>query len=437
MSLPASPTNLPPTWKDWNHSSIRINQPVEDIRSAVRPTFFIGATLFCCLFLQRFGIPFGEQTMNIVGPLGLLLAIAGAISGSLGLNVTRLRIYLMLLFCVVLGEMYSFVGLVFLNSVISIPSLIQFLAVSFFVVFEFSEPMDERVFFRIVMKFFLAIAICGIVQFFVQFIGISIFKFSDFLPASILAERNWNLQIAFGIGDLYKSNGFFLIEPSTTSQFMAVAIIIETLFFRRSLYIAFLALAFVLAFSGTGGIVFISFLCAAVVRLGGRGVAIVFLLLVVAAAVGTAVILIAPDMAEMAQGRLNEFSTPSTSGHLRFITPFWVINDVMDERPVTALLGMGAGISEHMTLPYDYNVNTPVKIILEYGFPALVLYVLLFSYGTRTPTQSVLVFPLLVLLFFTGAYLQFPPVVFMVSFLIGVARLRPSEEPVARLPAYR
>jgi len=41
------------------------------------------------------------------------------------------------------------------------------------------------------------------------------------------------LRISVGVGDLLKANGFFLIEPSVFSQFMALALIIELLTTRR------------------------------------------------------------------------------------------------------------------------------------------------------------------------------------------------------------
>ena len=119
-------------------------------------------------------------------------------------------------------------------------------------------------------------------------------------------------------------------------------------------------------------------------------------------------------------------TTPSTSGHLRFITPYWTLADTLGRDPVALLLGIGAGVSERLSLPYDYNVNTPVKVLLDYGLPALVAYLLLFVLGRKSPVQGALVLPGLVLFLFTGGYQQFPPVLFPVLLLLCVARLRPS-----------
>ena len=67
-----------------------------------------------------------------------------------------------------------------------------------------------------------------------------------------------------------------------------------------------------------------------------------------------------------------------------------------------------------MIRSYEYTVNTPVKIIIDYGIPALLVYVALLAFGRKTITQRALVLPGLMLLLFTGGYQQFAPVLFPV-----------------------
>ena len=407
-----------------------------DAKKQAKRRLLIGALLFCCLFLQRFGVPFGDQALNIVGPIGLLIAVAGLLSGVLALQRGRLLIYLLLLTLVAVDMMYNSVGLPAYNAQTSTPSILQFLGITGFAIFVFAEPMDEEEFFRLINKFMLMIAVAGIIQFFIQFAGVQIFSFTGFLPASMLAETFWNMQISTGIGELYKSNGFFLVEPSVMSQFMAMAIIIEMLYFRRLLYLSLLGLGFVLAFSGTGGLVLFGFVLAVALRLGLRGLMVAVLLLLFGAVAAGAVMFISPGIADTVAGRLSEFSTPGTSGFNRFVTPFWLISDALKEYPMSALFGIGGGTSEHLTVAYDYNVNTPIKIALEYGFPVLTMYFALFLVATRTPRQSVLVVPAFVLLMFTGGYQQFGPIVYLITLMICTARLSQSEGgPSLLLPA--
>ena len=136
--------------------------------------------------------------------------------------------------------------------------------------------------------------------------------------------------------------------------------------------------------------------------------------------------IVAPDLVAAVGSRLDEITRPGTSGHLRFITPFWMLSDVMSANPYAFLIGIGSGVSERLVLPYEYDVNTPVKVMVDYGAPALLSYVLLFVLGQKTRMQAAIVLPALVLFFFTGGYQQFPPMIFIVLLLTAVARLRPA-----------
>ena len=385
-------------------------------------TWFVAAIMASCIFLQRFGLPFGNLAINIVGPLGLCLAIAGLVGGQLAFHRDRLLVFGVLLGLILLGTCVNagapdpYVG-------INIYSTLQFVGISAFAVLTFQEPMQERVFFRLVNHALMILAIAGILQFAAQFIGLRIFSFTGYLPDGILAETNWNLEIPLGIGELMKSNGFFLVEPSVMSQFMAMALIIEVLALRRTRHLALFGAGLMLSFSGTGGIVLAVFVLVVAVRLGWRGIVLATAVLLMAALVAGAIILLAPDVAAVLASRLDEFSQPGTSGHMRFVTPFWLLSDLLRREPSLALIGLGGGVSEHLMMPYEYDVNTPVKVGLEFGFPVLACYSLLFLIGQRAKLQSVLVLPGFCLLMFTGGYQQFAPVVFLVTLICSVARL--------------
>ena len=394
--------------------------------------WFIAATLACCIFLQRFGIPFGDLQINVVGPLGLGCGVVGLVTGRLALDRGRLLVFAGLLGFILLGSLVNY-GSPDPFSGVNIPSTLQFVGITAFVVLTFAKPMEEAAFFRIVTRMLLIVAIAGIVQFAVQFVGVSVFQFSGILPQAILAETNWNLEIPIGFGSALKSNGFFLVEPSVMSQFMAMALMIEMLAFRRLRYLLAFAAGLALSFSGTGGIVLFAFVCVVAVRLGWRGLALATAMVVVLCLAAGLILLVAPDVATVAAGRITEFNEPGTSGHMRFITPFWLLSDMLQKVPSLIMFGLGGGVSEHLIMPYAYDVNTPVKIGLEYGFPALICYVLLFLVGNRSKLQSVLVVPGFVLLMFTGAYQQFAPVIYFVVLICSVARLKST--PTTSTPA--
>ena len=398
------------------------------LAGAIEPgsmTFAVGVFAIC-LFLQRFGATFGGQSLNVVGPIGLAMAIVGLVNRQLTFDVARLKVFLAMLAAILGGAAFNGAMPVPFVGPGSTGSMVQFVALTSFTVLGLAKPVNEAVFFRTAQRFFIVIGVAGIVQFFAQMAGLRVFSFSGLVPAPMLVETGWNLEIPSGVGDLLKSNGFFLVEPSVMSQFMAVAVAIELLYFRRPLYLGVFAAGLLLSFSGTGVLVLFAFALSAALRLGWRGVALVLLLAALLATAAGLTMVLSPDVAAAMQNRLGEISTPGTSGHLRFTTPFWLLGDILRRFPVAALVGIGAGTSEHLTMPYEYDVNTPVKISLEFGFPVFVLYVTLFLTSKRTARQSVLVLPGLVLLMLTGAYQQFAPVVFLIALLLCTARLEPA-----------
>lgn len=396
----------------------------------MRAMRFTSAILCISLLLQRFGVPFGSKPFSIVGPLGLALAGLALAQGTLVFHRFRLGAYLALAVAVVAGLIWQAIspGGGFGGGP-NLSSMAQFLLLTSFAVLSFAEPIDEMRFFRKVNFWFVIIAIAGILQFFAQFLGLRVFAFTGILPDKLLFESGYNLQILIGVGDLMKSNGFFLIEPSMFSQVMALGLIIEMLAFRRPKHLGLFTAALLLSFSGTGMIVLGSFVIAAVIGMGGRGIAIAGgMVLLLAAALGIG-FLFAPDMVNSVQQRVGEISQPGTSGHMRFVTPFWLLSDVLNQRPSAALVGLGSGVSSRLIMPYEYDVNTPIKVALDEGFPALLAYVLLFVGGRKSPVQANLTVPVCTMFFFAGDYGQFPPGLFLVLLLISVARLRAAEEP--------
>lgn len=387
--------------------------------------WFTGVLVTACLVLQRFSLPFGDKHFSLVGPLGLTLAGYGLAKGFLDFHRGRLIAFLALSAFATFGAAWHATeSSSFGDGQASINSLLQFLLLTSFATLTFKQPVSEVAFFNVFTFTFMLIGVAGILQFAAQLFGFTLFAFTGLLPDSILFEATYHLEIPVGISSLLKANGFFLVEPSVFSQLMAMGVIIEVLQARRLLYLAIFTLGLLLSFSGTGWIVLGAFVLGSTIGTGSRGVLIS---LTVVALLGTAlavVALFAPDFLTVMGARLGEINQPGTSGHGRFITPFWLLSDVFSADAMSALFGIGAGASEGLTLPYLYSVNTPVKVVVEYGIPALVTYVALFILGRKTPVQSALLLPAIILFFFTGGYQQFPPIIFIVLLLTSVGNLR-------------
>jgi hypothetical protein len=411
-------------------------QPLDTIGPAMRAEAqeraalrFAIAILLACLLLQRFAVPFAGFPLGIVGPLGLVLAGFELLRGTLVFDRVRLCIYLVFLAFVLAGAAANAAMGPRFGLAPSWPSLMHFVGLTAFATLSFARPVGEARLFRAVSACLGVAAAAALLQFVAQFAGLALFSFRGIVPDPFLLELLYNPQIPIGDTSYFKANGFFLLEPSILSQFMAIGIILEVLYFRRPRMLALFLGALLVSVSGTGWLVLGAFVAGAVLGMGRRGIALAAVLLLALAA-GLAVLsLVLPEVFQSFIGRVNEISVMDTSAHQRFVTPFWALQEVVDRVPWTLLFGVGASIGESLPLPYNYFLNTPVKLTIEFGLPVVLAYVALFSVAARTQRQAPLLLPGLVMLLFAGPYQQLAPVLFAVLLIMTVARLSP--EPVA------
>ena len=387
------------------------------------PVRFVLVTLLACLLLQRFALPVAGLKVSVATPIVLGLAGWELYAGRLGFD--RIRLALLLGFFAVAMMSVAVQANAPLNMVIrsSLSSLAYGTVVTAFVALTFRTRMPERDFYRLANRCLAVVAVAGIVQFVAQFANISIFSFSDFVPDSLLIEEQYALKNLVGGTALYRSNGFFLVEASVFSQFMSVGLIIEVLYFRRTRFMMLFLLAELVAVSGTGWIVLGVFIAQLAFVSGLRGAMAAGGLVLLVGGGFVSLLLLAPDFANNFLGRFNEINQQGTSGYERFVTPFMALRRVTDIAPHVWVTGIGPGAADWLALPFFYVMDTPVKIMLEYGVVGLLLYLALFVSGRRTSRQRALVLPLMALYLFTGGYQQFTPVLFPIVLLMTVANL--------------
>jgi hypothetical protein len=388
---------------------------------------FTVVVFLASLTLQRFALPLGELPLSIVGPIGLLCGAFWLMRGALVLDRRRVLAMLVLTAAGLLGSALSLAISINRLPAISWTSLAQFLLLHCFAMLAFREEVEEGRFFRAVNACLAFVGVAGILQFLVQFAGLSVFTFSEFgVPVRFTVEKGYNLAIPAYIGaSFFKANGFFLVEPSVYSQFMALGLAIELVFFRRPVHLAIFSLGLVLSVSGTGWLVLGAFVAGAAVHMGPRGIAM-GLGTAVCGALGLGVLaLTLPEVFAFLLNRASEFSSPGSSGHIRFVTPWWALGDAIDMAPWTLFVGLGPGTAERLPLTYLYGMSTPLKVVIEYGLPALAAYLALFLAADRTPRQRAVLPAALVLFLFTGTYVQFPPVLFPILLITTIVRLRP------------
>jgi hypothetical protein len=402
-------------------------EPADPERKFLR---FAAMIVLSAILLQRFGLVLGGSYLCIVGPIGIALAVYGVLDGTLTFHRARLMTFLALVGWILLAASMRVAFPDRYGSPQSWNSFGQFVGLTAFGVLVSARPIGERRFFRVVNSCLIIVAVAGVLQFLLQFVGLGLFSFRDLVPNNWLLEAPfYNTVIPIGTTGYFKSNGFFAVEPSVFSQYMALAIIIEVLMFRRPLLLALFGAGLMCSQSGTGWLMIFTFLVAAALSLGGRGVLICLATIIICALGLGALALFFPAGFDLFVARSGEFSEIGSSGYLRFITPWQIAAYVLHRTPWAALYGLGAGVGEHLEMRpiWDYNLNPPTKIALEYGFPAFVFYAVLLVMARRTRVQTALLIPVLVLQMLTGGYQQFAPILFPAMLLIMVAELVPAD----------
>jgi hypothetical protein len=382
--------------------------------------------ILACLLLQRFAVPIMGLPVSVVTPLGYVLVAWGLISGSLAID--RRRAALMLGLCAIAGMAFAFkINMpLAIAPRVSLVSLVYWLVVTGFAVLKFRQPMGELRFFRMINDCLIVVAVAGIIEFVGQFVGIRLFSFKGIIPDKLLIEYLFAVATPMDNGML-RSNGFFLVEPSVFSQYMAIAITIEALYFGRTKWMLVFFAGLISSVSGTGWMVLSVAVLQSAITAGRRGIAMGAVVGIAAASALLLVRIFAPDFFDSFFGRMVEFRMQGTSGNERFVTPFLVLQAVLDDAPRAIFTGIGPGASEAVLVPFKYVIDTPIKVLMEYGVFGLVLYLALFLTANRTRRQFAMVGALTFMLLFTGGYQLFSPILFSVLLMLTVANLR--EEP--------
>ena len=387
--------------------------------------FMLGIPL-TSLLLQRFAFPLAGWQISLETPIGLGLAAWGLFTGTLAFDRRRLVLLLGLaivgLFATVIDNNLR----IAIAPPPSLGSLVNWLTITAFVALTFREAVPEERLFRFVNACLAGIAIAGIAQFAAQFAGLKLFTFEGFVPSRFLMEKgyfNTSNPIFYGSA-VMRANGGFLVEPSVFSQAMAVAIVIEMLYFRRAARLVLYLAGLLTSVAGSGWLVLITFMGQQVLSGSQRRLLTGLSLAGTATAALLIFALLVPQAAGVLLARSNEFGHSGSSGNERFVAPFIVMDHVLSMAPRVAFIGLGPGTSEHLAMHIDYSMNSPTKILLEYGTIGFGLYIALLVSARRTSRQRALLAPVLVLLLFDGNWCQFSPVLFLSMLLVTVAKLQ-------------
>jgi len=250
------------------------------------------------------------------------------------------------------------------------------------------------------------------------------------LPDAIRGAGNY-AYTREGTG-LIKANGFFLRESATLSIVMALALMIEFYGKARLRILAIVGAGLICSFSGSGILaLFVGFVLPRSIRR---------IPVFIASLVGLIAVLSFLYVADIPYldawfDRLQEFTTPNTSGYARFVAPFEMVVHSFEEVAST-WLGKGAGsyLREIVLLRVKYEVNDPTwaKLIYEYGVLGFTLISSIFVIRLYLSSARIEVCNFLLFIWLSGGLLLKPDFTLMVWLLTLVPKHSSRSSPVRR-----
>jgi len=368
--------------------------------------------LFFCIFGQRLVLPVAGQTPAVF-PLVMVTMLIMVLTKKFTLHIGRLILFSLFM-------MIAYLPVLF-NSSFSMTSYVYvfLLYIPFLIKFEIQEEWKIK-YLKKFQSAVLFTAFFGIVQFVLQAAGMEFFDPMSFInPEFIQTGYNTTYPIAYD-SPISKPNGGFYLEPSMFSQFLALGIIVELIFFKRWNRVFVFFIAILLSFSGTGLLLLAVFSIPLLLRLKLK-----HLVLILGIASIAGYFFFTSEFGELTTGRTQEYKSQSSSFSIRITNPFLAVFQ-SDENEL--LLGHGAGQSTTDHFPFDTNFTVIPKLWYEYGlFSTLIFMIFLFS-SVFAKNRNILISALFFMyLFLSGSLLQ-PQTVFLMYFIINIANIKKVEE---------
>jgi hypothetical protein len=315
--------------------------------------------IFAVTFGQRLCFPMGAMQLPLTAVLAYFSLALFIMSGLVRIDAIGLVLY---------AASISAMIATFLAPKLwfSIFSFIYLAALYF--VWLFSVDVDRETYRRYLLVFqrvMVVMAVIALAQFAEQLTTHTRFSLFEHVPKGFWIE-GYNTRPTLGWGnDFRKSNGEFFLEPSFLSQYLAVAVVIEILFFGNWRRIALYGAGIFCSFSGTGMLLLVLFGIATIVK--SRRYELLYplpFLLVV-------FLLVQDNEYVMAiTGRINEFGAEGTSASIRFDAPNEALLDLLNRDFIGFLIGRGPGVVDQLGKIYGYGEsNYPAlhKLLIEYG----------------------------------------------------------------------
>ena len=348
--------------------------------------------------------PFGKLGLGLGFPLTFTALLIALFTGRLAIDTRRAAYYalmagVMLAVEVARQEQFSMLSVVFMMTI----NLTYVLNIRSAGNSTGNTANDAMRFFA---RLALLIAVCGIVQFFAQFL----IGYRDAFPIENLAPKNFVISgfhylnpLSYG-STTYKANGIFMQEPSFFSQLVAIGLIVEMTVFKRIVPILVMLLAMMVSYSGTG--LLILAVCVPVLLISKRRLD---LLAIIVVALFFLVLFAAPLRLTVLVDRISEFGNLNSSASMRFVSWVFLLGDTLFNDTARLLFGYGPGSFRDVALlvPFPVAEMMHSKMLIEYGVLGFLAYLGFIGYCIFTsPAPLPVRLAVFVMHFMAGAYAE-------------------------------
>ena len=366
------------------------------------PLLLLCTPIACASLLSKFGIPgYANLGIGIAIPLLMLMLAFGIMNDCIRIEPRRLGFYCITLAVLILPQLLQ-AGLFSLDSLM----MLALLHLPYVLVVMRGDELVPKAlaFFLHIARLLAALAIA---QYFLQgFIDKAfLYPIDNLIPPDFVVQ-GFNAQGTINYGSTQiRATGVFMLEPSFLTQFLAVAIVAESVTSRRLWPLALYTMGIIVAHAGTG--ILILLICMPFVVFVHRRWDLLLI-----GAVGIAVIVSFGELLNLdfMTNRINEFDDPNSSGFARFVGGFYMFEQMLWPDLARALFGYGAGA--FMDYAHLFNIEVAdmpmTKMMFEFGLVgALTYFAFIASSLFSSPLPRMLSVAIALTFLLNGMYVPF------------------------------
>jgi hypothetical protein len=330
----------------------------------------IGLTVF-----QKMGIPVKDKLLEICLPT-MLIGMA-ALTYWVRPKIDHVRAGLYILFC-----MLAFISSLFQTGGQSTTSFL--LALAIYAPFMFYYEVSPKLYRSMIEIFILVMMAAGVIVLLQHAVQFALSwqawpNLDKMLPESIMMQSFVYIQPISPTSHFMKPNGIFFLEVSMVSQFTALALILEVVYFQRLLQTSFLVGILLACFAGTGLLMLLLTLPFLMTQFNRRTWILIAVAFGVSLAVATEI-----GWLDQVQHRFTEYQHNNTSANHRFIAPWKMLTEFLRQDDAI-YTGWGAG----SMLKAPNVVWWPfTKVTVEYGLLTAIAFHALFIYSLFVNTPN-------------------------------------------------